>query len=90
MTNLDKIRICVSPFSNRVVIARFGKDPNVALDSRDAMSEFLQAIAGYAFDGEMPEKGEQAEVSFGSGDEQFTFIIKRNSDRQKPSPSSGS
>lgn len=74
---LQKTAIRVAPLSNRIVLARFGKDPNVALETRDAMNEFWQALVQYAFDGKMPEKGEAVEVSFGGGDEQFVLRLER-------------
>lgn len=74
---LSKIAIRHAPLSDRIVLARFGKDPEVALETRDAMNEFLQAVVSYAFDGNMPEPGEAKEVSFGGGDEQFVLTVKR-------------
>ncbi|WP_195714388.1 hypothetical protein, partial [Brucella sp. 10RB9210] len=71
------IKICHAAISGRVVLARFGKDPHVALETRDAMNEFWQAVASYAFDGQMPEPGKSAEVSFGGGDEQFVMTVRR-------------
>lgn len=70
-------RICHSSLSNRIMVARFGKNPNVALSTRDATSEFFQAIVLYAFQGHMPLPGKIAEFSFGGGDEQFTVIVTR-------------
>lgn len=67
-----------SPLTRRILIARFGKDPHVALETRDAMNEFWQTLVQYAFDGTMPEVGQAAEVQFGGGDEQFTLTIKRH------------
>lgn len=90
MSALKNISIRVSPFSNRIVLARFGKDTNVALDSRDIMNEFLQALVQYAFDGRMPAKGEGIEFSFGAGDEQFTAIIHRETTSEPHEPSSPS
>lgn len=80
--SLERVQIRHASLSNRVVIARFGKDPEVALETRDAMNEFLKAILSYAFDARMPKPGEAAEVSFGGGDEQFVMTIIR-----KPVPS---
>ncbi|NSY17224.1 hypothetical protein [Neorhizobium sp. AL 9.2.2] len=77
MSALDKIGIRVAPFSHRIVLARFGVDPNLALETKDATSEFFQAIAEYAFDGKMPSVGEAAEASFGGGDQQFIMLIRR-------------
>lgn len=77
MSKLDKIGIRHAALSDRIVIARFGKDPNTALEKRDAMSEFWQSLVSYAFDGKMPAVGEAREVKFGGGDEQFTLVITR-------------
>lgn len=74
---LEKVGIRHAPLSDRIVLARFGKDPNCALESRDAMNEFLQAILSYSFKGKMPDPGESVEVTFGGGDEQFSMVVKR-------------
>jgi len=74
---LEKVGIRHAPFSNRIVLARFGKDPTLALETRDATNEFWQALASFAFDHKMPEPGASTVVSFGGGDEQFEFTITR-------------
>jgi len=74
---IDRIAIRHAVLTNRIVLARFGKDPTVALETRDAMNEFLQALASYAFDGKMPDPGQAAEVDFGAGDQQFIMTIRR-------------
>lgn len=74
---LHKTGLRHAPLSDRIVLARFGKDPEVALETRDAMNEFWQALTSYAFNGKMPEPGEAAEVKFGGGDEQFILHIER-------------
>lgn len=79
---LSSTAIRVAPLSNRIVLARFGKSPDVALETRDAMNEFWQALVQYAFDGKMPEKGEAMEISFGGGEEQFLLRIERVSAAQ--------
>jgi len=66
-----------APLSRRIVLARFGKDPHVALETKDAMSEFWKTLVQYAFDGETPKVGQTAEVSFGGGGEQFTLTVTR-------------
>lgn len=76
--SLENISIRVAPLSNRIVLARFGKDKNVALETKDVMNEFLQALVQYAFDGRMPEAGQKMELTFGGGNEQFTVTIGRN------------
>lgn len=78
---LEKVAIRHATLSDRIVLARFGKDPQVALETRDAMSEFLQALVSYAFSGNLPAPGELRQVEFGGGDEQFTVTIGR-----KPAP----
>ena len=80
MSALSKIHIKHAPLSNRIVLARMGKDPSVALEKRDAVSEFWQALVSFSFDGKMPAPGEEAEVSFGGGDEQFTMTLRRNAE----------
>lgn len=75
--DLSKIRICYSPLSQRIKLARFGKDENLALDQRDAMNDFLQTLVAYSFDGKMPDKGEKHQIDFGGGEEQFAFTIER-------------
>lgn len=74
---LAKTAIRVSPISNRILLARFGRDPHTALETKDIMSDFWQALIQYAFDGKMPAEGEAAEVSFGGGDEQFVVSVTR-------------
>ncbi|WP_313610757.1 hypothetical protein [Rhizobium sp.] len=74
---IESIGIRHAPLSNRIVLARFGKDPHVALESRDAMDDFLKAIISYAFDGQMPVPGKAMEIKFGGGDEQFSMTVKR-------------
>jgi len=74
---LSNIRIVYSPLSQRIKLARFGKDQTLALETRDAMNDFLQALVAYSFDGKMPEVGDKREIDFGGGDEQFIFRIER-------------
>lgn len=75
--SLDKIGIRHAPLSDRIVLARFGKDPNVSLESRDAMDDFFHAILAYAFKDKMPDPGQAMEITFGAGDKQFSMIVKR-------------
>ena len=71
MARMQNISSRVAPFSNRIVLARFGKDPNVALETRDAMDEFLHALVEYV--------GIGNEVSFGGGNEQFVVSLRQAS-----------
>lgn len=77
MSRLTDVSIRHAPLSDRIVLARFGKDKAVALDTRDAMDEFLQALVSYSFGGKMPDVGEKHEIQFGGGSEQFSMTIKR-------------
>jgi len=74
---LNNIGLRHTAIGRRIVLARFGKDPQVALETRDAMNDFWQALVSYAFDGKMPEKGEAVVITFGGGDEQFSATISR-------------
>lgn len=74
---IEKIGIRYAPLSNRIVLARFGKDPEVALETRDGTDEFLKTLVQYAFDGKMPDKGQRSVVGFGGGDEQYEIIVRR-------------
>ena len=77
---LQKTRLEYAPISGRIVMAPFGKDETVALETRDAMPEFFRAALNYAFDGEMPEPGKGVAIDFGNGSEQFVMTIKRKDD----------
>lgn len=79
--SMDKITIRHTAIGGRVVLARFGKNPDVALETRDAMSEFWKALVSYAFGGKMPEPGQAVEITFGGGDEQFVLTLKREDGR---------
>lgn len=74
---LNTVAIRHAVLSNRIVLARFGKDPTLALDTRDAMNDFWQTLVSYAFDGKMPAPGEAVEIKFGGGDEQFVLTVRR-------------
>ena len=74
---LDKVRIEHAPLSNRIVLARFGKDPTLALETVDATGQFLKAATSYLFDGQMPEVGAMRAITYGADDEQFKLTIER-------------
>lgn len=76
MTKLDNISLRLAPLSNRMVMARFGKDKEVALDTKDVTSDVLQLITQYMF-GSMPDVGQAMELQFGGGSEQFVMKITR-------------
>lgn len=76
--SLKDISVRYSPLSERILFARFGRDKNVALETRDAMSEVLQVLVQYAYgDGKMPQVGDCTEVMFGGGNEQFKLTLER-------------
>lgn len=77
MTPIRRVQIRHALLSNRIVLARFGKDATCALETRDAMDEFWKALVSYAFDGAVPTPGSVAKVDFGGGDEQFQVQITR-------------
>lgn len=77
---LNKVGLRVSPLSRHFVLARFGKDPRLALAVRPVTNEFWQALCEYSFDGKMPEPGQSVEVEFGGGDEQFIMTLTRKGD----------
>ncbi len=74
---LEKVYIRHTALGNRIVLARMGKDPNVALETKDIMSDFWKSLVQYSFDGQMPASGEAVTVNFGGGNEQFELTIKR-------------
>lgn len=76
MGQLDNVELRLAPLSDRVVFARFGKDPQVALETKDAQSSFLQMIVQFTC-GDMPAPGESAMREFGGGDEQFEVTVRR-------------
>lgn len=75
--SITNVGIRFSPLTQRILLARFGRDKDTALETRDGMNEFLQVLVQYAFDGEKPAKGDAVEVRFGGGDEQFVMSLKR-------------
>lgn len=84
---MAKTFIRYSPLSRRIVLARYGKDAGVALETKDCVNDFLQVLLQYAFDcGTIPQVGDEAEVKFGARDEQFVLTVKRI----PPTPSSPS
>ena len=42
--SLDKIRLVYQTLSEKVMIARFGKDQNIALEHRDAEQDFTLVL----------------------------------------------
>ena len=86
MSKLNGINISHAVLSDRIVLARLGKDPSNVLETKDAHSEFLQCLVSYAFDGVMPKMGGSAEFEFGGGDEQFIVRVTRKDVAKKEVP----
>lgn len=75
---LEAVGIRHAPLSDRIVLARFGKDPEVALETRDAMGELIVALLSYAFSGKVPTQGTTAKLVFeGGDDEKYTLSLTR-------------
>lgn len=74
---LNNVAIRHALISGRIVLARFGKDPMLALETRDAADDFWKTLVSYAFEGKLPSSGATAEVKFGGGNENFVVTIKR-------------
>jgi hypothetical protein len=69
MTKLDKVGIRVSLLSGKVYIARFGKDPQLALETRECLNEFLHAIKEFV--------GVDSERDFGDDDEWYCISLRK-------------
>jgi len=76
-TALTNVALRNAAISGRIVLVRMGAKSNVALETRDAMNEFWQALVSFSFDGKMPDIGASVEVCFGGGDEQFRLVLER-------------
>ncbi|MFC5353491.1 DUF7446 family protein [Azospirillum himalayense] len=63
--DLKKIRIDASPLTNRIRIARVGKDGTVALDTRDATGECIGAVIEHVL--HKAPKGATLNVTRGDG-----------------------
>ena len=83
-TKIDQTRLCYSPMSKRIVLARFGERSGEVLETRDAMSEFLQTLVLFAFGDVKPEEGAEAVRKFGGGEEQFEIRMTRIADLKNP------
>ena len=71
MSKLDNVSLRVTPFGRRVVLARMSaKDPRLALETKDVMSDFWHALVEFV--------GVGNEVQFGGGDEQFVVRLMKH------------
>lgn len=75
----ERTTLRVSPLGDKIMLVRFGKSHEIALERRDITSEFWKALVYYSFFGDRPEKGQTIEVSFGNGGESFTMQLTRDS-----------
>ena len=61
--NLDNIKLVVSPLSDTIYMARFGKDPQLALDKREAEWDVMSALVQHMmYDA---PNGSEKVISFG-------------------------
>jgi hypothetical protein len=68
---LDTVRVAVTAMGNRIVLARFGKDPDAPLEARDAGREVLDAVVSHFLE-EHPEGGTKV---VGGGDRWATITV---------------
>lgn len=76
MSSLDKIRLGYSPLSQTIHLYRHGKDPNVALEKREAEFDVLQVITDMMLDG-VPKEGKGARKTYRFDDEYFEIQVLR-------------
>ena len=77
MSNLDKTRLVVTPLTNQISLARFGKDPTLALDRRNCESEFWDALINYAFKDMEIKSGRKVRIELGADDDKFVVEISK-------------
>lgn len=71
-TNLDDIKLVVSPLSDTIYMARFGKDPHLALDKREAEGDVMSVLVQHMmYDA---PNGSEKVVSF--GDDSYLIRVK--------------
>ena len=83
MSALEKTRVVHSPLSNTLRIARFGKDPTLALEARDAEVEILVNVARWMCD-DTP-RGASKDFSYG-GEHYRMTVLKLDSHGGEPLP----
>ena len=71
MGQLDNVHLRVTALGQRPVLVRMSKkDPRLALETKDALSDFLAAIVEYVGEGKV--------LDFGAGpDHQYELTLKR-------------
>lgn len=75
--DLNKIRLVFQELSQKPMIARFGKNPNLALDHRDAEQEFMDIIVRMCGD-----KG--FKWNFSDSKYEYDMIVtKKSKDKEK-------
>lgn len=69
---LDKVKVVHSPLTDKLYIARFGKDPRAALETREAEAEIMAALVEHMMF-ETPN-GSKKEFSFGDQRYRVTLV----------------
>lgn len=71
---LHKIRVGVSPLTNRIMLYRMGKSTTDALETKDVTGEVYGAVIHHMMDGAPEGKGMTATIT--SGDKAWEVTIK--------------
>ena len=61
--DLNKVKLGYAPLSDRIYLYRHGKDPNVALDKREAEADVMAVLVEHMMHG--APKGAEKTVEFG-------------------------
>lgn len=69
--HLDNIRLGYSPLSNTIYMYRHGKNPQVALEKRNAEAEVMAALVSMMMQG--APRG--SEMDFTLGDKRYTIRV---------------
>lgn len=69
---IEKISLGYSPLSNMIYLFRHGKDPNLALEKREAMKDVLAVIVEYLMD----ESPKGSTINFTLGDNDYKLTLK--------------
>lgn len=70
--DLTKIRVACTALGGRLVIARFGKDPCLSLDQREAEREIMIALVEY-----MTNDAPKGSIkNFSLGDQKYELTLK--------------
>jgi len=71
LMDLEKVKLGHSPLTNNIYLYRYGKDPNVALDKRDAESDVMSVLVQYM----MYNAPEGSEKTIYIGDKKYNVMV---------------